>query len=151
MIVAPRRVFLDTNVYIIGAAQRDSAEAAILRWAGFESPAPATEVVVSHVLIEEIRRVARRVGGKDWAGQLLARIWQELRVVYVVIPADELSHKVLAPIPREDVGVYLTARTGGAECFVSANRELVRVLAERRGVFDCLSPGDFVAKYLNTP
>lgn len=151
MTVPPNRVFLDTNIYIIGAAQGDTPEAAVLRWVGFESSAPSAEVVVSNVLIEQIRRVGRRVGGKDWAGQLLARIWQELRVVYVVVPAGGLSHKAPGPIPREDVGVYLTARMGEAECFVSANRELVRVLAERTGTFECLSPSDFMAKYVDTP
>ena len=32
----PQRIFLDTNVYIIGAAIPDSDEAAILDWASFD-------------------------------------------------------------------------------------------------------------------
>lgn len=44
----PQRVFLDTSVYIIGAAFSDSDEAAILAWAGFDGSDQAEiEAVVS--------------------------------------------------------------------------------------------------------
>lgn len=55
------RVFLDTNVYIVGAAIAHSPEAAILVWLS-ESKTP---VIVSKELIEQIARVARRLQGKD--------------------------------------------------------------------------------------
>ena len=51
-------------------------------------------------------------------------------------------------IPREDIGVYLTALNGKAECFVSANHELIRILARQSKAFECLSPSAFVEKYL---
>jgi hypothetical protein len=62
----PRRVFFETNIYIIGAAMAHSAEAQILRWAGYGAYEPgATEVVVSEALFDQIVRVARRLRNKD--------------------------------------------------------------------------------------
>lgn len=87
----PARVFLDTNVYIIGAAIADSDEAAILNWAGFD-------------------------GSK----------------------ASEI-----------EVEIFLAAREGEVDCFVSANRELVRAAAAETGAFVCLTPEEFVARFLS--
>ena len=55
----------------------------------------------------------------------------------------------LGVIPREDVGVYLTAQEGKAQCFISANHELIRALALETGEFECLTPAEFVGKYLS--
>ncbi len=33
-------------------------------------------------------------------------------------------------IPREDVGVYLTAKEGQAQYFISGNHKLIRILAQ---------------------
>lgn len=52
-------------------------------------------------------------------------------------------------VPREDIDIYRTALNGEAECFVSSNHELIRVLAKQSGVFECLMPADFVEKYLS--
>ncbi|MEL7071235.1 MAG: hypothetical protein AAGN15_21665 [Cyanobacteria bacterium J06581_3] len=44
----PERIFLDTNVYIVGVADRESIEWKILEWLGFDgSQPPQAEVVVS--------------------------------------------------------------------------------------------------------
>ena len=51
-------------------------------------------------------------------------------------------------IPHEDVGVYLTASKGNAQCFISANHKLIKSLAKETGEFECLTPEDFVKKYL---
>ena len=149
-IETPLRLFLDTNVYIIGAAIDDSPEAAILNWAGFAGkPANPVEIVVSDALFGQILRVAKRLRGKDWGGEILARIWQGMNVAYVVLDNDEIKNLLAANvIPREDVDIYLTAKTGRADCFVSANRELVRVAAAQTGAFECLYAPEFVAKYL---
>ncbi len=48
------RVFVDTNVYIVGAAIADTPEESVLLWLN-ESK---TEFVVSKELIEQIARVA---------------------------------------------------------------------------------------------
>lgn len=47
-------------------------------------------------------------------------------------------------IPSEDIYIFLTANYGNADCFVSGNRELIQAIAD----FECLTPSDFVNKYL---
>jgi predicted nucleic acid-binding protein len=60
------RIFLDTNVYIIGAADSESYEAKILNWLGFdESQSAKVEVIISEELIEQILRVSKRLRNKD--------------------------------------------------------------------------------------
>ncbi len=147
---APVRVFLDTNIYILGVADGSGPEARILDWAGMGEGGPAdAEIVVSPELFDEIRRVGRRLHNKDWAGQLMAFIWQKLRLHYVIIDEKEAEPIVEAGlIPREDADVYLTARVGQAQCFVSANHKLIRALVEHTGDFECLTPMEFVEKYL---
>ena len=150
MAIALNRVFFDTNVYIIGAADPNTYESRLLQWVGFgEEESSSVEVVVSEELFDQILRVAKRLKNKDWGGELLGRIWQNLNVCYVLLDADEFSRvEALGIIPREDVGVYLTAKTGKAQCFVSANHELIRALAEQTGEFECLNPEEFANKYL---
>lgn len=146
----PERVFLDTNIYIIGAAFPESSESAILSWAGFgeDQPGPV-EIIVSDELFEKIRRVSKRVGSKDWAGQILGHIWQDLRLRYVILdPEDMRTIEAMDVVPREDIGIYLTAREGEAQCFVSANHELITVLAKMTGDFECLTPTEFVQAHL---
>lgn len=150
MAFTPKRVFLDTNVFILGATDATSAEAQILDWAGMgENAALDVEIVVSPELFDEIRRVGRRLYNKDWAGQLMAYIWQRLRLHYVVIDASEVGKVVeTGLIPREDAEVYVTARVGQANCFVSANHKLIRSLVQHTGDFECLTPDEFVKKYV---
>jgi len=58
----PKRIFFDTNVYIIGVADSASAEREILVWAGFEErKEKSVEVVVSEELFDQILRVAKRL------------------------------------------------------------------------------------------
>ncbi|MEZ4705643.1 MAG: PIN domain-containing protein [Caldilineaceae bacterium] len=145
-----KRVFLDTNVFIIGAADAESPEAAILDWAGFGlSQSAAVEVVLSEALLNQITRVARRVQHKDWAGQILAQILRGMNLHFVVL--DESAIRALVEegvVPREDVEMYLTARDGRVDCFISANHKLVRALAEYTGAFVCYTPAEFVAEFL---
>lgn len=144
------RLFLDTNVFIIGTAMPDSPEAIILDWLGFfdkHSDRPA--IIVSDVLIEQIRRVGRRIGGKDYAGELIARLWENLSVQHVVLNEEELQRLyVEGSIPREDVPIFLTAHTGRAECFVSANYKLIKALAINAQLFECLPPAEFITRYI---
>ena len=148
---APKIVFLDTNVFIIGTADPASAEARILEWVGYQSgEAEPVEVVVSQDLFEQILRVTRRLQNKDWGGEILARIWQKLNLRYVLVDADEWA--ALAGdgiIPREDIGVYLAARNGKADVFISSNRKLVRTLADMTGEFICLTPEAFCEQFLS--
>ena len=114
-------ICLDTNFYILGAADPNCAEAQILRWVGFGEPTDHNiDVVLSDAIFDQIARVAKRLQGKDWSGELISRIWQDVRVRYVMIDRERLAG-VLAEgvIPREDATVYLTALTalaGEAEC-----------------------------------
>ncbi len=149
----PHRIFLDTNIFIIGAAIEDSPEAAILDWAGFGAQRAADVVILtSEALFQQVARVARRLRGRDWAGAIIGRIWRNMQVDYVLLDDAEIRRWQTGDlIPREDVTVYLTALNGRADCFVSANHELVKTLAGEAGSFECLTPPEFVTKYLMQP
>ncbi len=141
----PRFIFLDTNVYIIGSADLDSAEAQILAWAERASQETGeVEVIDSDELFEQILRVSKRLQNKDWGGEILARIWQNLKLRYVL--NDMVEWETLAKegiIPLEDVGIYLTARNGNADHFISSNHELIRELSAKTSEFVCMTPKDF--------
>lgn len=49
-------------------------------------------------------------------------------------------------IPSEDIEIYLSAKYGKANCFVSGNRELIKAIAD----FECLTADDFVKKYIES-
>ncbi|MGH8000586.1 MAG: hypothetical protein ACREPR_14445 [Brasilonema sp.] len=150
MTTIPQLIFLDTNVYLIGAVSLDSAEGQILQWLGWENQGnDGVEVVISSELIDQISRVAKRLKNKDWGGEIIGQIWQKLKVRYVQIEDSTLARmEAQGVIPREDVGVYLTAKEGQAQCFVSANHKLIQILAQQTGEFECLTPSAFVSKYL---
>lgn len=144
------RIFLDTNIYILGADDRRSNEGQILTWLGFwQNIGGSNEVIVSQALIDQVTRVAKRLRNKDWSGELLGKIYSNLTVRYVLI--DKQSFATLeaqAVIPREDIGVYLTAQIGKADCFVSANHKLIRALVHETKEFECFTPEAFVSKYI---
>lgn len=153
MKVLPKRLFLDTNVYIVGVAIDNSPEARLLDWAGFgrddATREQLVEVILSEALVEQIARVARRLQHKDWAGAILSEIWQRMNVQFVMLdPAEVEQVEAEGIIPREDVTVFLSATTGRADCFVSANHKLIRVLAEQTGLFRCFTPEEFVAEFI---
>ncbi|MBW4478079.1 MAG: hypothetical protein KME54_14730 [Tolypothrix brevis GSE-NOS-MK-07-07A] len=150
MTTIPNLIFLDTNVYLIGVVEQECAECQILKWLGWETQAnEGVEVVISEELIDQISRVAKRLKNKDWAGEIIGRIWQKLQARYVQIDDSALAIiESQGVIPREDLGVYLTAKEGQAQCFVSANHKLIRILAQETGEFECLTPSEFVSKYL---
>ncbi|MEO0988080.1 MAG: hypothetical protein AAFY20_21455 [Cyanobacteria bacterium J06639_14] len=137
---------MDTNVYIVGASDLDGSEGKILQFLGFEEANPdAPEVVISKELVEQVLRVGKRLQGKDWASNLMARIWRNFKLVYVLLNDDEFSAiAAQGLIPREDIGVYLTAKQGNAECFVSANYKLIRAMVDETEDFRCLTPTEFV-------
>jgi len=144
------RLFFDTNIYIVGVADRQSDEGLILDWLGFwEKTSSDVEVIIFEELLEQISRVAKRLRNKDWAGELIGRIWQNLNVHYVFL--DDQAFAILeeqAIIPREDIGVYLTAQAGQAQCFVSANYGLIRSLVQETQEFACLTPAESIKEYL---
>ncbi|MEM9087209.1 MAG: hypothetical protein AAGC93_00530 [Cyanobacteria bacterium P01_F01_bin.53] len=141
----PKRIFWDTNVYIVGAADIESVEWQILTWLGFDGSQPAqAEVIVSAELIEQILRVAKRVKSKDWAGSIISRMWQNLNLRYVLVDEQEYSQlAALGWLPREDIGVYLAAKQGGADCFVSSNHGLIRAMVTETKEFNTFTPEEF--------
>jgi predicted nucleic acid-binding protein len=144
----PNRIFFDTNVFIIGYQIPESHEASLIKWASSDVLKPDTEIIVSPESIDEIRRVARRIGGKDWAGQILSRIWRHMNIRFVLINAAEADRLIRDRIiPREDIEIYLTAKSGEADYFISGNRELVRVLAQEEKAFQCLTPEEFIERH----
>jgi predicted nucleic acid-binding protein len=145
----PQRIFLDTNIYIIGVANENSYERKILELVGFLKPS-SIEIIVSEELLDQILRVSKRLHNKDWGSQIVARIWQQLQVIYVNFTSEEwLKIEELGLIPREDIGVYLTASKGETQCFVSSNYKLIRCLVQETKEFECLTPQEFVNKYLS--
>ncbi|NES79399.1 MULTISPECIES: PIN domain-containing protein [Okeania] len=150
MTISPSRIFFDTNVYIIGFAAPESNEFRCLQWAGLGMKKSALiEVVISEILLAEILRVAKRLKHKDWSGEIVDKIWQYFQVCYVLLDENELEIiKNSGNIPREDAGVYLTAKTAKAQCFVSANYKLIKAIVEKTGEFECLTPEAFVNKYV---
>jgi predicted nucleic acid-binding protein len=146
----PDRIFLDTNVFIIGAADPESPEGLILRWAGLDGQVKGSvEIIVSDEIFQQISRVSKRLHSKDWGSELIGRIWQFLNLRYVLLDAEEISEiEATGLIPREDAGVYLTARAGKAQCFISSNHELVHVLAGQTREFQCFKPEEFIKHYL---
>lgn len=148
MVAVPSPLLLDTNIFILGYRDPQSVSGRILR---VLSGKTEVQIVLSNELIAQIQRVARRVGGKDWAGQLLNNVWREFSITFVIV-SDEDKRNLIesSDIPREDVGVYLTALQGQIACMVSANHEFVRQAAAKQKLFECLTPEEFVATYLNS-
>lgn len=70
-------------------------------------------------------------------------------LIYAILEEKALAELQLQSIvPREDIGVYLTAQVGEADYFVSANHKLIRSLVQETQEFECLTPAEFVEKYL---
>jgi predicted nucleic acid-binding protein len=150
MILPPKRIFLDTNIYIIGVADSSSNERKILNWLGLNNNQNnSIEVIVSEELFNQILRVSKRLKNKDWGSKIVNKIWHNFNVYYISVEPQELVNiESLGVIPREDVGIYLTASKGQAKCFVSTNHKLIQSLVKETGEFECLIPSEFVKKYL---
>jgi predicted nucleic acid-binding protein len=136
---------LDTNVYILGFQRRVGDE-----WLTLQRVRQRQDVIVfSRELEDQIRRVGRRVSGKDYTSLILNAIWRDLTVDYVLLPDEpfEVAQQFAPGIPTEDVLVFLTAVLGRAECLVSINREFLAHSAAAQRAFRCLTPTEFLAIY----
>ncbi|NES81575.1 MAG: hypothetical protein F6K10_09295 [Moorea sp. SIO2B7] len=130
------RLFLDTNIYIIGQLQPSSIEETILKWIGFYDPVKQNdiEVIISQELINQILRVSKRVQGKDWGSKIVDKIWQYLHVIFIPetdeikVEANQLLVNKL--ITAEDIYIYLSAKYGQADSLISSNRELITAIAD---------------------
>jgi predicted nucleic acid-binding protein len=148
-----QRLCLDTNIYIIGTQEIHSPEAKILRAIGYydDTAIPIeAEIVLSDEIIDQVRRVGKYLWNKDKAGFVIGLIWSRLNIHYVNYTQEwnqELEKVVTdREIPNEDIEVYLTAKLGNSDCFVSSNRELIRAIA----TFECLTPKGFINNYLES-
>jgi predicted nucleic acid-binding protein len=140
-------VLLDTNVFIIGFLDLHSPEARLLERIAQTSD---TILVFSNDLEEQVRRVGKRVQNKDWVGQLLNRIWRDYHLDYVYISPEEMRDvEAISDIPREDIGIYLTALRGRADYFISANHQLLQEAAAKQKKFECLDAEGFITKFLS--
>lgn len=138
------RVMLDTNVYIEGYGDLTSPAAQIFR---FLNTHPDFRIVISHEILEEIRRVARRLKGKDWAGIILDHLWRNPSLEVVILPAQRQEHweQYKPLVPSEDLDIVLTAILGRVDILVSNNRELLRSVENL--AFRCLTPTEFLEQY----
>jgi predicted nucleic acid-binding protein len=139
------RVLLDTNIIITGYRRVASTEGQVLQALRGRA---GTTLLLSLPLEDQIRRVGRRLGGKDWAGLILNRFWRDFSVEYITLPERPLTvAQAVAPdIPREDLLIFLTAATGRATLFISGNREFLRKAATQQQLFVCLTPAEYLAK-----
>ena len=146
----PIRVLVDTNIFIVGflglSQQEESVESQILRQLADQR---RFTLLFSNELSDQIRRVARRVGGKDWTGLLLNFIWQTFNIEIVLIPElIEVFERYKGKIPSEDILVFVTATLGQANCLISRNHEFIRRAVAEQDASECLAPAEFLAKHL---
>ena len=139
------RVLLDTNIIITGYRRTESIEGQVLALLRNRSD---LTLLLSLPLEDQIRRVGRRIGGKDWAGLILNRFWHDFTVDYVSLPDNPLNvaQRLGPSIPNEDLLIFLTALVGSATLFISSNRQFIREAATQQQRFTCLTPGEFLAK-----
>ncbi len=138
-----KRLCIDTNVYIIGIQEVNSDEAKIIESIGYygkQYTQIEAEIILSPELIDQIRRVGKYLWNKDKAGLVLGLIWSNLNIFYVTPNAEwwNLLKEInlTGNIPTEDIEVFLTAKFGLTDCFVSSNRELIKAIADS----ECLTP-----------
>jgi hypothetical protein len=146
-----RRIFLDTNIFIIGDADKQSPESLILEAFGYRDKPILldVEIILSEELVDQIRRVSKYLYGKERAGAIISGIWKWLNIHYVPSTIDWNDEKSTLIdskiIPSEDIEIYLSAKYGAAQCFVSGNRKLIHAIAD----FECLTAENFINRYLS--
>lgn len=146
-----KRIFLDANIYIIGDADKKSPESQILEAFGYRNKNKklSGEIILSDILLDQIRRVGKYLYGKDQAGEIISNIWRWFNIYYLPSTVNWQQEKSLLKkenlIPHEDIEIYLTAKIAKADCFISGNRKLLKSIAD----FDCFTSEDFIIKYLS--
>jgi len=143
---SPLRILLDTNIFIFGFLNTDSPEAKLLT---LLETIPELTLIFSNDLEQQIRRVGKRLQNSDWVGLMLHYIWSTFRVEYIYVSSIEMNEvETISDIPREDIGIYLTALRGKADYLISANRELLKEAALKQNKFRCLNAEAFLEKYV---
>ncbi len=141
------KVLLDTNVYIVAALDLarniESAEVKIIKAAIDQK----FRVVITKELQEQIIRVAKRVGNKNWASRLIALIWAEIKPIF--IPQTyykDLMRLYKSKVPRKDLAIFVAALAGNVDYLVSENRSFIKEATKAQNIFKCLTPEEFVRK-----
>ena len=141
------RVLIDTNVYVIAALDLarnfESSEVKVIKAAINRK----FRVVITKEIQEQILRVAKRVGGKDFASRLVALIWSEIKPIFI----PQTYYKTLMriyedKIPRKDLAIFTAALVADVDYLISENRELLKKSAEVQDIFDCLTSEEFIDK-----
>ena len=133
------RVYLDTNVYVFGRTLERSNSRIILDL----TKAGAVTIVISDILISEVREVFTRLYGRE-AGKH-ARFYVESLPSRQKISTSEIAderRKYAAFARKEDLDHLTAAKIGGAEYFISTNtdfmgssaKEVVKILTPKRFV-----------------
>jgi len=111
-----QRIFLDTNIFIVGDADKQSLESLVLEALGYRNKPTIlnSEIIVSEELIDQIRRVSKYLYGKDQAGAIIANIWQWLNIYYLPSTTNWHQEKLNLIdgniIPSEDIEIYATSQ-----------------------------------------
>lgn len=143
------RVLFDTHIFIWGYLHSQPPSANLLQ--ALRDQPEQFILLFSDELLEQLRRVGRRVGGRQWIGGILARIWQDFVIEMVEITEDDLvvvRHE-FPSVPAEDVGIFLTAYHGKADVMVSDNRKFMRAAGASQNLFTCLTVDEFLNQYIH--
>ena len=136
------KVVIDTNVYIVAALDLaegvNSAEVKTIKAAGKKF-----KVVICKEILEQIMRVAKRVGDKDLGSRIIAALWTDTSPVFVEV-YDEVVKAYEDKIPRKDLAVFAAGLIAKADYLVSVDREFLKSAKNAQNVFKCVTPEEFV-------
>ncbi|MFN9866695.1 MAG: hypothetical protein ACK568_06355 [Pseudanabaena sp.] len=114
---SPERIFLDTNIYIIGTQAPESDEGKILQAIGYnggENKIITSTIILSPELIDQIRRVAKYLWGKDRSGFVLSRVFKYLNLSYITPNQDwqlqSQQKRQTKQIHLEDIEIFLRSK-----------------------------------------
>ena len=136
------KVVIDANVYIVAALDlakgADSAEVRMIKAAGKKF-----RIVICKEILEQIMRVAKRVGDKDLGSRLIAALWTDTSPVFVEV-YDEVVKAYDNKISRKDLAIFAAGLIAKAEYLVSVDREFLKSAKNAQNMFKCVTPGEFV-------
>ena len=97
MTTVPELIFLDTNVYLIGAVDLNSYEGQILQWLGWETQGnDGIEVVISDELIDQILPYGRYLWGNE-GNRFETAIGQSSFEIVNTIGEDDVPFAIIFP------------------------------------------------------
>jgi predicted nucleic acid-binding protein len=133
------RLYLDTNVYVFGRTLEKSNSRIILDLA----KTGVITVIISDTVISEVREVFTRLYGKE-AGKY-ARFYVESLPNRHKISTLEIAgkrRKYASFVTNEDLDHLTAAKIGGAEYFISTDRDFIE--SDAKEIVKILTPKKFV-------